>query len=182
MGDRIKIYTKTGDKGETGLIGGKRVSKASSRIEAYGTVDELNALLGVAATKLSSDSLRDSVEKIQNELHIICADLANPEIDDESPHISAEHIEELEELCDLLDKNLPPLKNFILPGGSEGGALLHYARTIARRAERRVISLSESEKINEEIIRYLNRLSDFLFLMARLENLENSAPEINPQY
>jgi cob(I)alamin adenosyltransferase len=178
----MKIYTKTGDKGETGLIGGRRVSKASLRIESYGTVDELNAMLGLVQNKLVTDILKKSIKAIQNELHIICADLANTSTDDDQPHIEEQHTKVLEELCDQLDEKLPELKNFILPGGSEAGAMLHLARTIARRAERRVIELAAIEKINDEVIRYLNRLSDCLFLMARMENSERGEIETSPDY
>jgi cob(I)alamin adenosyltransferase len=178
----VKIYTKTGDQGETGLWGGKRVSKASLRIEAYGTADELNSLLGVAKTKINSSTLNPWLEKIQNQLHVICADLANPDLTKEGPRIQASHTEELERACDDLDKKLPELKKFILPGGSEAGALLHFARTVTRRAERRVIELSRSESINLEVVRYLNRLSDLLFLMARTANHEAGIEEDHPRY
>ncbi len=178
----VKIYTKTGDAGETGLWGGKRVSKASPRIEAYGTVDELNALLGVSETLLKQKSLQALIKKIQNGLHVICADLANPDLASAGPRIQAAHIQELEIDCDKLDEKLPELKKFILPGGSPGGASLHLARTVARRAERRVIELAGSERINPEVIRYLNRLSDLLFIMARAANQSDGAGEAHPDY
>lgn len=178
----MRIYTRTGDKGETGLFGGKRVSKASARIEAYGTADELNATLGMAASQLSSPKMRKLIERLQNELHIICADLANPDLKSQSPRISAVQVEGLEKLCDQLAETLPTLKRFILPGGSLGGALLHYARTVARRGERCVVELSRHEEINPEVVKYLNRLSDLLFLMARAVNQEAGIPEIHPDY
>jgi cob(I)alamin adenosyltransferase len=178
----MKIYTRTGDKGETGLFGGKRVSKASLRIEAYGTADELNAALGMAATQISSPEIKQMLERLQNELHIVCADLANPDLHREVPRIRAAHVEALEKLCDQLDEKLPPLQKFILPSGSFAGATLHYARTVARRAERRTVELAAHEEVNPETVRYLNRLSDLLFLMARTVNQQAGAPEIHPDY
>lgn len=178
----VKIYTRTGDKGETGLIGGHRVSKASPRIEACGTVDELNSTLGLAASQLESLEIRGMVERLQNELHLVCADLADPDLGSKGKRITAAHVERLERLCDQLEGRLPPLKSFILPGGTPTGALLHYARAVARRAERRTVELAFSEKINPEVIRYLNRLSDLLFLMARFVNHQAGLPEIHPKY
>jgi len=178
----MKIYTKTGDKGETGLIGGKRISKASVRIDAYGTADELNAILGVVASQLESENLRTEIILIQNDLHTLCADLASADLSADGPRVSSAHVERLEKLCDDLDENLEPLNNFILPGGSYAGALLHYGRTIARRAERRAIELNDADSINPEVIRYLNRVSDLLFLMARTANAEERVAEIPPTY
>ncbi len=178
----MKIYTRRGDKGETGLFGGRRVSKASLRIEAYGTVDELNALLGVAAVQVEDPKLKEWIERVQNDLHIVCADLANPDLKRDGPRISAPHVEGLENLCDQLDEKLPPLKRFILPGGTFAGGLLHFARTVARRAERRTVELAAHEEINPEVIKYLNRLSDLLFLMARLVNHQAGMPETHPHY
>jgi cob(I)alamin adenosyltransferase len=179
----VRIYTKKGDRGETGLLGGGRVSKASARIEAYGTVDELNAALGVVLSQLDDADIETIIERIQDELHIICADLAALDpADKKVPHIQAEHVKGLEELCDKLDEKLPPLEKFILPGGSVGGALLHWARTVCRRAERRVVKLAEQEEINPEVIRYLNRLSDLLFLLARWVNQQAGSPEVSPHY
>jgi len=179
----MKIYTKTGDRGRTGLWGGGRVSKADPRIEAYGTVDELNAALGVVAAQLDEVPLLKIIEEIQNELHIICADLAAADLSDEKiPRIQAEHVERLEKLCDELAEELPPLERFVLPGGTPAGALLHWARTVCRRAERRAVALAEREEINPQVIRYLNRLSDLLFLMARLINHRAGATESHPRY
>ena len=178
----MKIYTKTGDQGETGLIGGRRVSKASLRIEAYGTADELNAMLGVVYSQLPESELKTFVLETQNELHILCADLANADLASDGERISEKNVMRLEEYCDQLDEKLPALKNFILPSGSVEGSFLHYARTVARRAERRLIELSEQEEINSEAIKYLNRLSDLLFLMARTVNHDAGQPELNPHY
>jgi cob(I)alamin adenosyltransferase len=178
----MKIYTRTGDKGETGLLGGKRVSKASLRIEAYGTADELNAALGMVASQVQAAEIVVVIEKLQNELHIVCADLANPQLTSSGPRITSKHVEEVEKLCDQLDEKLPPLKQFILPGGTFAGALLHYARTVARRAERCTVELAAHEEINPEVVRYLNRLSDLLFLLARIVNQQAGVPETHPDY
>lgn len=178
----MRIYTRTGDKGETGLIGGRRVSKASLRIEAYGTVDELNAVLGLVATGIEQAELKAWIAGIQNELHIVCADLASPDLAKIGPRIAAARVERLEHLCDWLDERLPVLKKFILPGGTFAGACLHLARTVARRAERHTVALAAQEKINPEVIRYLNRLSDLLFLMARFVNQQAGIAEIHPDY
>ncbi len=183
-----KIYTKAGDRGETGLLGEGRVSKASPRIEAYGTVDELNAALGVVAavTQLpEDDELRTHIEEIQNELHTLCADLAAPDLRDKRiPRIHKAHVERLERLCDALSEELPELRSFVLPGGSIAGALLHWARTVCRRAERRVVALAEREPqaVNPEALRYLNRLSDLLFLLARWANRRAGVAEKAPRY
>jgi cob(I)alamin adenosyltransferase len=177
----MRIYTRTGDRGETGLFGGRRVSKASLRIEAYGSVDELNSLLGLVAAETEDAQIKVLIERLQNELHIIEADLANPS-GSAGPRIQAQQITELEKHCDRLTAELPPLTKFILPGGSRVGALLHLARTVARRAERHVVALAAEEEANPEVLKYLNRLSDLLFLMARTANQQAGAPEIHPTY
>lgn len=178
----MKIYTKTGDQGQTGLIGGQRVSKASARIEAYGTVDELNAALGVAACQPAAGVVAERIRRVQSDLHLVCADLASPAETTDTPRVKASHVAHLERLCDELEAQLPPLKQFILPGGGAAGAQLHLARTVARRAERRVIELAQVESLNAQVIRYLNRLSDLLFLMARYTNQRQNVPEHHPDY
>lgn len=178
----MKIYTKTGDQGQTGLIGGQRVSKASARIEAYGTVDELNAALGVTASQPAASAIVEHIQRLQSDLHLVCADLAAPTQAADTPRVMASHVERLEKLCDELDAQLPPLRQFILPGGTTAGAQLHLARTIARRAERRVIELAQREALNAQVICYLNRLSDLLFLMARRINQQQDAAEHHPDY
>lgn len=164
-----KVYTKTGDKGETSLVGGKRVSKASARVAAYGDVDELNSVIGLARTYIEDEEIDAVLRKLQNELFVIGADLASP-LDVAVPRIAGEHISELEKLIDGFLKELKPLEEFILPGGSCGGALLHLARAVARRAERTVVKLASEDKINEADVIYLNRLSDLLFVLARVVN------------
>lgn len=178
----MKIYTKTGDGGDTGLIGGARVKKDALRVEAYGTVDELNAALGVVVAALHRGTTRDSVVRLQNDLHLVCADLASPQLEAEGPRVQPQHVARLEALIDALDQQLPPLTQFILPGGVVAGAQLHLARTVARRAERRVIALAEREALNPTLVPYLNRLSDALFVMARFVNQLADLSEKHPDY
>lgn len=164
-----KVYTKTGDAGETALVGGTRVSKASLRVAAFGDVDELNSLLGVARTVLSDQAMDEALGRIQNELFILGADLASP-MDVPLRRVDESLVTALEQLIDRLLEDLEPLTEFILPSGSQAGALLHLARTVARRAERSVVLLAGPETINPQALIYLNRLSDFLFVAARTVN------------
>ncbi len=164
-----RVYTKTGDAGETSLVDGSRVSKAHERVAAYGDVDELNSLLGLARVGLPDAQLDEALGKIQNELFIIGADLASP-LTIQVPRVDETHIAELEQLIDSLLEELEPLREFILPGGTQLGASLHLARTVARRAERSIVTLAAREEINEQALIYLNRLSDLLFVMARVAN------------
>lgn len=176
-----KVYTRTGDDGTTGLGGGQRIAKDSPRVSAYGTVDELSSQLGVALAVGLDESLVEPLRSIQNELFHLGSDLCILEEDKERmpvPQIEARHVEALEGLMDELSAGLEPLANFILPGGSPGAAHLHVGRTICRRAERRLVSLARDEKVGEYTIRYLNRLSDALFVMARWENLKNGSGDI----
>jgi cob(I)alamin adenosyltransferase len=176
----VKIYTRKGDKGETSLLGKGRVSKSSIRVEAYGTVDELGAVLGTAASTARHAPIRELIYGLQKDLHTLAADLARPEPAKGEARITAAHVDALEKHCDTVDSELPPLERFILAGGTPGAAQLHVARTVARRAERRVVNLSESEPVNPEVLRYLNRLADLLFLLARLENVTAGEPERHP--
>jgi len=169
----MKIYTKTGDDGETGLFGGPRVPKHAPRIEAYGSVDELNAVVGLARSEMLPDEVDTLLESIQHDLFAVGAELATP---DPTKHgtriISESHSAKLEAAIDQFEGTLPPLQNFILPGGSRGASLLHLARTVCRRAERGLVSLrsSSSESISGDLVVYLNRLSDLLFVLARAVN------------
>lgn len=175
----MKIYTRTGDTGETGLLGGVRVKKHDLRIEAYGTVDELNAVLGVVRAAHPSQRVDQILQHVQNELFAIGAELATPT--PEGAHfgrIEASHVERLEEMIDLCETGLEPLKNFILPGGCTTAAHLHHARTVCRRAERRVVELAETSPVSPQIIVYLNRLSDLLFVLARVENARAGVPDV----
>lgn len=165
MGNRLsKIYTRTGDKGVTGLGDGSRTDKDSPRVEAFGTVDELNSAIGLVLAAPLPDPVRQCLTRVQHELFDLGGELCMPG----SVLIPATYTAELEENLDALNADLPPLKDFILPGGSEAAARCHLARTIARRAERRVLHLAREESVNAASIRYLNRLSDLLFVAARV--------------
>ncbi len=179
----MKIYTKTGDNGETSLFGGKRVWKDDLRIAAYGSVDELNALIGIAITEIENPELILILMSLQNDLFVLGSDLATPfgKVNKNFvvPRIQKDNFEKLEKLIDEIDVKLPQLKNFILPGGTKGSAYLHLARTVCRRAEREVVALSKKEEINNETEVYLNRLSDLLFVLARYQNFISNNKDIN---
>ena len=170
----MKIYTKTGDDGTTGLFNGKRVSKAALRVEAYGTVDELNTVVGLAYSFECHEPVKSELKHIMNILFTVGADLATP-IDQYIKSQAIERTSEteitrLEEAIDRYDDDLEPLKNFILPGGHHSAAYLHNARTVCRRAERLTVELASTEEINTIVIKYLNRLSDYFFAAARYVN------------
>lgn len=171
-----KVVTKTGDEGQTALIGGHRISKGSLRVAAYGDVDELNSALGWAACHLQDRPCRELVHELQHRLFTLGADLASPE-GVQVPRIEVTHVERLEEMIDSLMDELPPLEEFILPGGGAGGAALHLARTIARRAERTTVALREETEVNSQAVIFLNRLSDLLFVLARVANRREGQPE-----
>ncbi len=176
-----KVYTRTGDDGTTGLGTGRRVPKDSPRIEGYGTVDELNSYIGAAIAVGIDTGLHAELARIQNELFHLGSDLCIPEEDKarlKVPQIEQRHVDALEQLMDRLSTELTPLENFILPGGSPGAAHLHIARTVCRRAERLVIALSRKEAVGPFAVKYLNRLSDALFVMARYENKAKGVPDI----
>ena len=178
----MKIYTGRGDEGMTDLRTMDRVSKASPRIEAYGTVDEVNALVGVVRPT-GYDDIDDQLREIQNHLHIIQADFANPEPDEEDPQITDEHVDLVEGWMDAYEEELDPLESFLLPSGSEPGAKIHHARAVSRRAERRAVSFaSEEAGVNDAAIVYLNRLSDALFTVARVVNKREGVREESPTY
>lgn len=176
-----KIYTRTGDAGETGLGDGSRRPKTDVRIAAYGTVDEANAAVGLArlhTAGLPDRSVDEILGRVQNDLFDLGADLATPEVENpEYPplRITASQVERLEGEIDRLNADLAPLNSFVLPGGSAAAAYLHLARTVARRAEREITALAEAEAINPEAIRYINRLSDLLFVMSRHVNDKGAA-------
>jgi cob(I)alamin adenosyltransferase len=164
MGNRLsKIYTRTGDDGTTGLGDGSRTQKDSLRVEAYGTVDELNSAIGVLVAEIDNEGIASVLLDVQHDLFDLGGELCMPEM----ALIGDRHIDRLEHELDRLNEDLPPLKDFILPGGSRAAAQAHLARTICRRSERRVIALARHEAVNEPAIRYLNRLSDLLFVAAR---------------
>jgi cob(I)alamin adenosyltransferase len=173
----MKIYTKTGDGGETGLIGGQRVSKADPRIIAYGAVDELNSSVGMAICLLQSEErfadLVESLTKVQNDLFIVGSDLADPDYPEgrhNTPRVTEGMASALEPIIDSLEEELHPITFFILPGGSVPASTLHICRSLSRRAETAVVSLSKTEPVNPAVIVYLNRLSDMLFVSARIAN------------
>lgn len=174
-----RIYTRTGDKGETGLVGGTRVPKDSLRVNAYGNVDELNSVLGLARAFLNDGELDSILDSLQQDLFVAGADLASStESTHKVPRISKERIVELERLIDKLQEELQPLKAFILPGGGQAASVLHFSRTVARRAERSIVTLSRSEKISEQMVPYINRLSDLLFVLARIANHREGKPDV----
>jgi cob(I)alamin adenosyltransferase len=176
----VKIYTKTGDEGETGLLGGLRVSKAAPRVAAYGDVDELNAWLGLVRSSKAGDQLAAMLDRLQRDLFAIGSRLADPvgKVTERvgKTAVTSTDITRLESWIDELESGLPPLRRFILAGGSPAGASLHVARTVCRRAERSVVALG-SEAVEPELLVYLNRLSDLLFVMARTANQMDGAPE-----
>jgi cob(I)alamin adenosyltransferase len=178
----VRIYTRTGDRGETGLFGGGRVPKSDPRVEAYGEVDELNAVLGWALAGLDDAAVRERIASIQADLFTIGAHLATPPAPErrrrpELPPLDPDRVRALESWIDGAEAELPELRAFILPGGSAAGAALHLARTVCRRAERRVVALAEREPVEPDIIIYLNRLSDLLFVLARIANQRAGAVE-----
>ena len=171
----MKIYTKTGDKGETSLYGGTRVSKAAARVESYGTLDELNAFIGIAKAEISDEKVLNQLQKIQFDLFTVGSEAATPtdkmllangknRLD---LMISEKEITELELWMDDFDAELEPLRFFILPSGGKAAATVHVCRTVRRRAERAMVFLNETEEVRPELIKYLNRLSDYLFILAR---------------
>lgn len=184
----MKIYTRTGDEGATGLFGGGRVPKDDPRVEAYGSVDELNSVLGLVGALLDdrAGEWREPLRRIQSDLFTIGALLATPEAGKgkpKVPELDRRRVAEMEEWIDQLDEDLPPLRSFILPGGSPLAAHLHFSRTVCRRAERRAVALSHKVEVEPQILVYLNRLSDLLFVLARSANARAGVPdaEWNPE-
>jgi cob(I)alamin adenosyltransferase len=179
----MKIYTRTGDAGDTGLFGGGRVSKDHSRVAAYGSVDELNAHIGLALSTVADPEIRSRLEQIQHDLFTIGAELSSAPKQDGSrhehlPELPVDRVEEMEAWIDRADGELPELRNFILPGGGPGAAALHVARTVCRRAERAIVHLATLEPVEEDVVIYLNRLSDLLFTLARMENHRSGIPDV----
>ena len=178
----MKIYTKTGDEGQTSLIYGQRVAKDDHRVETYGTLDEANSVLGIVATSLREHgSIMNDIGKIilrvQRDLFDLGRDLATPEDRQSGGFVTAAHVEQLERVIDRLAAETPPLRQFILPGGALAASHLHYARTVVRRAERLCVGLLREQDVNVEIRRYLNRLSDLLFVCARAVNFRLAVAE-----
>ena len=173
----MKIYTRTGDAGQTSLFGGTRVGKSDPRIEAYGTVDELSSSIGVARASAVPDPVDAQLEEVQNDLFEIGAHLASPGTS-RFAGVDSSRIAALEQGIDAMESELPPLTSFILPAGSAAAALLHVARTVCRRAERRVVVLGDESEPTRSSIAYLNRLSDYLFVAARLANLRAGTGDV----
>ena len=174
----MKIYTKTGDGGDTGLQGNLRIAKSHPRIISYGTVDEANAALGIVLVNSLDDDITKILTTIQNDLFLVGADLSNPNLADMKNRVTLDMIERLEHNIDKFESELAPLTNFILPGGNIAAAQLHYVRTVVRRAETQVVQLSKKDEINSNCIKYLNRLSDLFFVMGRLINKRKNKEDI----
>ncbi|MFZ8938265.1 MAG: cob(I)yrinic acid a,c-diamide adenosyltransferase [Nitrosopumilaceae archaeon] len=174
----MKIYTKTGDSGTTGLQGDVRISKTHPRIIAYGTIDEANASLGIALSYDLDSDITDILNRIQNELFVAGADLSNPDLDKKESRITPTMITKIEQNIDQFEKELSPLTNFILPGGDIAASHIHYSRTIVRRAEIHIVSLKENEEINEDCLKYINRLSDLLFVLGRVINKRKGKQDV----
>ena len=177
-----RIYTRTGDGGHTSLFGGARVSKDDPRVRAYGTIDELNAVLGLARAAGSDREIDGVLERLQHHLFDLGAELATPAAASAAGshvvRVSADQVAGLEQEIDRFEDRLPPLRQFVLPGGTPGAAALHHARTVARRAEREIVQLTALEPLNPELLKYVNRLSDLLFVLARAANLAARRPDV----
>ena len=174
----MKIYTKTGDDGNTGLQGNFRIAKSHPRIMSYGTVDEANAAIGIVLTNVLDDDVSQLLNQIQNDLFLLGSDLSNQNLNDLKNRVSLEMIEKLEKSIDLFELELSPLTNFILPGGNLAAAQTHQVRTIVRRAETLIVKLSDKDEINSNCIKYLNRLSDLMFVLGRLINKRKGIEDI----
>jgi cob(I)alamin adenosyltransferase len=178
----MKIYTKTGDDGTSGLFGGQRVKKTDKRLEAYGTVDELNSFLGLTVCHIQSAEIKNTLQRIQNIMFNIGAKLATPNEHTSKlkdlEQITEDDVKYLENRIDEFEVKLKPINNFIIPGGTVGAGYLHVARSICRRCERRIIAIDLKENINEIFIRYFNRLSDYLFVAARYENMISRVEDV----
>ena len=174
----LKIYTKTGDDGTTGLQGNKRVLKSNPRIMAYGAVDEANAAIGIALTFELDDEIKNILSMLQNELFMVGADLSNLNLDDPKNRVTSKMVENLEKLIDNLESQLDPLTNFILPGGDAAASQIHFVRAIVRRSETLTVALRQNEQLNENCILYLNRLSDLLFVLSRTINKRKAKNDI----
>ena len=174
----MKIYTKTGDGGDTGLQGNLRIAKSHPRIISYGTIDEANAALGIVLVNSLDDDITKILTKIQNDLFLVGADLSNPNLVDMKNRVTLDMVERLEHNIDKFESELAPLTNFILPGGNIAAAQLHYVRTVVRRAETQIVQLSKKDEINSNCIKYLNRLSDLFFVMGRLINKRKNKEDI----
>lgn len=169
----MQFFTRTGDKGETGLFGGERISKNSHRMAVIGNLDELNSLIGLAITQIKDEKEKDILLQIQNDIFVVGSEIATPEkgkTNYKIPKITADHVKKIEDFINEIGNQLETIKKFILPGGTVNAALFHTIRAVCRRAERSIVVLSENEKVNDEILKYCNRLSSLFFVLARNEN------------
>lgn len=177
----MKIYTGFGDQGNTALLGGQIVKKNNPRIETYGVLDELNSMLGLILSKHPDESIESMLKSIQEDIFIFSAEIATPDKNKQSnlnKKITNQNVKNLESHIDMLSSELDPLKNFIIPGGSEEAAIAHIARTICRRAERNLVALMSESQIREDLLIYINRLSDLLFVLARYINKSKGEPDL----
>ncbi len=175
-----KIYTRAGDKGYTSLLGGKKVSKSSLRVEAYGSIDELNSAIGLCLSFMDGDDdVKAILEEVQNNLFIIGAELADPDMSERTPKVNGDMVKRLEDVIDRYEEEVGSIRHFILPGGSREASLLHLARAVARRAERAIVALKdESGNVNDDLIAYMNRLSSLLFILARVMNKRKGVEDV----
>lgn len=176
----MQFFTRTGDKGETNLFSGERISKNSQRMSVEGNLDELNSLIGLAIAQIKNEDVKNILLQVQDDLFVIGAEIATPEknkVNYEIPEITADHVRKIEDFTNKIGNDLEPIKKFILPGGTINAALLHTIRAVCRRTERSIVALSENEKINDEILKYCNRLSSLLFVLARFENKSSDVKE-----
>jgi cob(I)alamin adenosyltransferase len=178
---KMTCYTRSGDSGNTCVIG-TRVDKGHDRLEAIGTFDELNAALGTAVAFTDAQEIKSAIEQVQNDLFTLCSELATISVEIPTPKITASHVYEMEHLIDRLESQLPAQDKFIIPGGTKAASLLQLARTVTRRAERSLVRLNQKDSISPELLKYANRLSSLLYMLARLENRNNNINEKNPVY
>lgn len=176
-----KVYTRGGDEGKTSLVGGERVSKADIRVAAFGEIDELNSTVGIVRSHLRDAEIDEVLKRLQQELFTLGADLASPP-EVHGPRILPEHVAALEQTIDRYLNTLPPLREFILPTGPPATAFLHLARTVARRAERAIVRLGEHSRVSPEVLAYVNRLSDLLFVLARITNQQSNGREVEVDF
>lgn len=177
----MHFFTRTGDKGDTGLLDGSRVKKNSLRVEAVGNIDELNSLVGLVSSRTKNEKIGKILTEIQNDLFVAGSEIANPKntkANFKIPQLNDDSVKKIEDFTNEIGNHLEPLTKFILPGGSIDAALIHTARAVCRRTERSIVALNEKEKINEEILKYCNRLSSLFFVLARFENKNSGIKEI----
>lgn len=179
----MPFFTRTGDKGETNLFNGERVSKSSLRMAAVGNLDELNSLVGLAITQIKDENTKNILLQVQSGLFVIGSEIAAPEkTNHKIPEITTDHVRRIEDFTNEIGNQLEPLQKFILPGGTVNAALFHTVRAVCRRTERSIVALSENEKINDEILKYCNRLSSLFFVLARNENKNSNVKDVEWQH